>query len=154
MAYVDPRASLRELMREDDFEFISDPWTLAAPAIFRDWARVVSFLTSRAWAIRHWRTASAQLSFIAPVNFDSDEEFLLLPDFPAPWKQNRIVYWVSFQVLMCNDNECGLNWWLTWREEMHLTLSFVVTVESRWITQILRYIGAGDSLWKTRRRTY
>ena len=60
--------------------WMSDPWTLAAPIISRDWARVVSFLMSRAMAVRHWRTASAQLSLIAPLNFDSDYLFSELPE--------------------------------------------------------------------------
>ena len=80
MADIGPGAGMRELMREDYWDAISDPWSVRAPAIFRDWARVVSFLTSRAMAYRHWRTASAQLSFIAPVTFDSDDEFLALPE--------------------------------------------------------------------------
>ena len=77
---IGPGSGLRQLMREDNWEAMSDPWTLAAPGIFRDWARVVSFSKSRAMAVRHRRTAIAQLSLIAPVNFDSDFLFSELPE--------------------------------------------------------------------------
>ena len=73
-------SGLRELTREDNWEAMSGPWSLTAPMIFRDWARVASFLMSRAMAVRHWRTASAQLSLIAPVEFDSGSSFSELPD--------------------------------------------------------------------------
>ena len=76
-----PGSGLRELMREDYWDVISDPWTLAAPGIVRDWARVVSFLMSRAMAVRHWTTASATLTLIGPVAFDdSGDSFLELPE--------------------------------------------------------------------------
>ena len=80
MADLRPRSAFRQMMLEDNWEAMSDPWTLAAPGIFRDWARVVSFLMSRAMAVRHWRTASAQLSLIAPVIFDSDSVFFEFPE--------------------------------------------------------------------------
>ena len=90
---IGPGSVLREAMREPYWDVISDPWTLAAPGIFRDWARVVSFLMSRAMAVRHWTTASATLSLIGPVYFDVADSlnstYLELPDFPfdvrVPW---------------------------------------------------------------------
>ena len=72
------------------------------------------FLMPRAMAVRHWTTASATLSLIGPVVFDVADSltstYLELPEFPfdvwVPWgiKQHKMIHWVSFLVLMWNDN--------------------------------------------------
>ena len=80
---IGPGSGLRELMREDYWDVISDPWTLAAPSILRDWARVVSFLMSRAMAVRHWTTASATLTLIGDVRMgELRPSHLEFPEFP------------------------------------------------------------------------
>ena len=80
---IGPGCSLRELMHEDYWEVISDPWTLAAPGIFRDWARVVCFLMSKAMAVRQWTIASATLTLLSDCQIGQlRPSHFELPEFP------------------------------------------------------------------------
>ena len=92
---VGPGASPRQLMREDYWEAIGGPWSLAAPHIFRDWARVVCFLMSKAMAIRNWTTASATLTLISDYQIGQlRPSHFELPEYPE--KKHMIVHEFRF----------------------------------------------------------